>query len=92
MGACADGAGWFLLAPEVVVSIAEASGTLGASIEVEVLGDLETLSKEEKALQGSVGVGASNDGENHRGGLLAHPLLSLSEPAGGTVEGDAWVE
>lgn len=62
IGACTDVTGWFLLAPEVVVSIAEASGTLGASIEAEVVGDFETFPKEEKALQCSGGVGLSHYG------------------------------
>ena len=59
---CADGTGRFLLAPEVVVSIAEASGALGASIEAEVLGDLQAHPKKEEAFQGNGGVGASYDG------------------------------
>lgn len=33
MGAYTDGTGWFFLAPEVVVSIVEACGALGASNE-----------------------------------------------------------
>ena len=70
MRACANGTGWFHLAPEVVVSIAEAFGTLGASIQAKVFGDLETASKEEEALQGSGCVGVSYYGEYHRGVLL----------------------
>lgn len=49
MGSCTDGAGCFPLPSEVVVSIAEAFRTLGASIEVEVLGDLEAFPEGEKA-------------------------------------------
>lgn len=48
--------------PEVVVSKTEVFGTLGASIEAEVLGDLEALPKEEKTLQVSSGADSANDG------------------------------
>lgn len=41
----ADGAGWFLLTSLVVVSVAEAFGTLGAPIEAERLGALVGFSK-----------------------------------------------
>ena len=89
---CADGTGRSLLTPEVVVSIAEAFGTLGASIKAEVLGDLQALPKEEEAFQGSGGVGASYDGQDHRGGLFPCSLLRFSEPAGCSVEDNAWIE
>lgn len=74
--ACTDVAGWFLLALELVVSIADASETLGAFIEAEVLGDLEAFLKEGWALQGILGVGGSNDGEYRRGGCMPPSVQS----------------
>ena len=92
MGYCTEGAGWWFGASELVVSEAEAVGALGASVEAEVWGDLEASSEEEEALQGIGGIGSSYYGEDHRGCLLPYPLFRFSEPAGGAVEGDAWVE
>lgn len=47
----------------MVESKVQVFGALGASIEAEVLGDLEVFSKEEEAFQDSGGEGVSNDGK-----------------------------
>lgn len=92
MRACIDGPGLFRLATLVVVSIADAFGILGTSIEEEGLGDLVAFFKVEKAVQGSGGVWASNDREDHGGRLRFYPLFWLGEPAGGAVEDNGWIE
>lgn len=50
------------------------------------------LSRPEEVRWGSGNVGASDDGKDHRGGLLLSPLLRLTEPAGEALQGVAWVE
>lgn len=87
-----DGAGWFLLAPEVVMSIAEGFGKLGPPTEDEVLRELEVFPKDDEANQGSWRVDASNNGGDHGGGLLSHRFFWLGEPAEGGVEDDPWIE
>lgn len=52
MGFCTYSAGWCgSFAAEVVVLKAKAVGTLGVSIEAEVLGDVEATPKEEETTQ-----------------------------------------
>lgn len=89
--ACTDGAGWLVLASQVVVSTAEKFGALDASIKAEVLGDLEMFPIVEKALLGRGDVGSSNDGDDNGRCLVYHPLLCLRERAGGVVEHNAWI-
>lgn len=85
---CTEGAGSWLFPAEVVVSISKAVCALDASIEAEVLENLETAFKEEQSIQGCCGVGASYDEEYHVGALLPFPLLRFTEPAGVAVEGN----
>lgn len=81
MGGCANGTDCFLLAPEVVVSVAETFGAVGAFIKAEVLGDRKSFPKEEEAFQCSVCGGSLYNGEDNGGACFPTPCSGLvSQP------------